>query len=108
MSERVPALIWCPFGDEPSAARVAEMLLDEGLINCANIMPAMRSLYVWRGVRGEDRETGVLFKTDSQRLDKAVARLEALHPYDTPAVLGWRCDVASPATAEWLCGGASS
>jgi periplasmic divalent cation tolerance protein len=96
------ALIWCPFADAESAARVAGQLLDERLIACANILPTMRSLYTWQGKRGEAVEVGVLFKTDGSALDRATARLAELHPYDTPAVLGWRVDTASKPTAEWL------
>ncbi len=96
------ALIWCPFADEASAAAAAARLLDEGLVACANILPPMRSLYVWRGERGEAREVGVLFKTDAALLERATARLAEIHPYDTPAVLGWRADTAAPATRDWL------
>jgi periplasmic divalent cation tolerance protein len=98
----VSALIWCPFADEASAVAAADRLLDEGLVACANILPAMRSLHVWRGERGESREVGVLFKTDAALLDRATARLAEIHPYDTPAVLGWRADTAAPATRAWL------
>ena len=97
-----PALIWCPFADSDSAADAAERLLDEGLIACANILAPMRSLYCWRGERGEGAEIGVLFKTDAALLERATERLAAIHPYDTPAILGWKVDAASPATAAWL------
>lgn len=98
------ALIWSPFPDEESAAAAAAQLLDEGLVACANILPPMRSLYVWQGERGEAKECGVLFKTDAALLDRATARLAEIHPYDTPAVLGWRADTAAGPTAEWLRG----
>jgi periplasmic divalent cation tolerance protein len=98
----VSALIWCPFADEEAAATAAGQLLDEGLVSCANILPPMRSMYVWHGERGEAREAGVLFKTDAALLDRATARLAEIHPYDTPAVLGWRADTAAPATKDWL------
>lgn len=96
------ALIWCPFPDSESAARAAGLLLHEGLIGCANILPPMRSLYGWRGELGEAAEIGVVFKTDAALLDRAVQRISEVHPYDTPAVLGWKADAASPATGEWL------
>jgi periplasmic divalent cation tolerance protein len=96
------ALIWCPFADEDSAARVAGQLLDERLVVCANILPAVRSLYLWQGERGEAAEVAVLFKTDASALERATARLAEIHPYDTPAVLGWRADSAAKPTAEWL------
>ena len=96
------ALIWCPFADEASAVAAANQLLDEGLVACANIFPPMRSLYTWQSERGEAVEIGVLFKTDASALDRATARLAEIHPYETPAVLGWRTDTAARPTAEWL------
>jgi periplasmic divalent cation tolerance protein len=96
------ALIWCPFATEDAAAAAAGQLLDEGLIACANILPAMRSLYVWQGERGEANECGALFKTEAGLLERAVARLAAIHPYDTPAIAGWNVDAAPPATLAWL------
>jgi periplasmic divalent cation tolerance protein len=96
------ALIWSPFASEEEAARITAQLLDEGLIACANILPGVRSLYVWKGERGEARECAALFKTTQGLLDQAVARLAAIHPYETPAIAGWRADTVPPATAEWL------
>ena len=102
--DAVPAMVWCPFPDAASAEAAAGVLLDEGLIACANLLPAMRSLYVWQGERHAGAEVGMLLKTNVALLDRVVARLGELHPYDEPAILGWRCDAAAPGTAEWLAG----
>ncbi|QYU69724.1 divalent-cation tolerance protein CutA [Leptolyngbya sp. 15MV] len=96
------ALIWCPFPDRAAAERVAGRLLDEKLVACANLIDGVASLFAWNGERGGATECGALFKTDAAVLDRAVARLEALHPYDAPAVMGWRVDVPGRATAQWL------
>lgn len=96
------ALIWCPFPDRESARQAAGTLLDEKLIGCANILGDMEALYEWGGERGEAHEIGVLFKCSERSLDKTVERLGALHPYDTPAILGWKCDAAHSATRDWL------
>ena len=96
------ALIYAPFPDRKTARAVATQLLDEKLIACANLLGEIESLYDWSGERGEALEIGVLFKTDASLLDRGVARLEALHPYETPAVLGWKCDAVGPATSAWL------
>ena len=52
-----PALIWSPFASEAQAIEAAGALFDERLVACANILPPMRSMFVWNGVRGESRET---------------------------------------------------
>jgi periplasmic divalent cation tolerance protein len=97
-----PALIWCPFPDSASAEAAADALLDEGLIACANLLPGMRSRFLWQGQRGAAEEVGALLKTNAALLRAAIARLASLHPYDEPAILGWLCDAAAPATAAWL------
>ena len=97
-----PALIWSPFADLESAEAAANRLLDEGLVACVNILPAVRSLYTWNGERGGGEECGALFKTDAALLDAAIARLAEIHPYEVPAITGWLCDAAAPATAAWL------
>jgi periplasmic divalent cation tolerance protein len=96
------ALIWCPFADEEQAARATDALLEAGLIACANILPGVRSIYRWQGERGEARECGALFKTSAARLEDAVRHLAEIHPYDAPAIVGWRADIASEATLSWL------
>lgn len=96
------ALIWSPFSSLDEAKRVAQALLVEELIVCANFMPGVHSLYRWRGEVEEGRECGALLKTDRTLLQKAVSRLEQLHPYETPAILGWDCDEAGVATRKWL------
>ena len=96
------ALVWCPFPKADAAEAASRALLDEGLIACANILPPMRSLYVWRGESCDEQEVGVLFKTNAARLEQVTTRLGELHPYDEPAILGWRCDAAAPATVAWL------
>lgn len=96
------ALIWSPFADADQARTVARALLDEKLIACANIVVGVISVFEWQGEISEADEVGVLFKTHADLLDRAVARIEQLHPYDSPAIIGWRSDSVGVATGEWL------
>lgn len=98
------ALIWCPFPDESAALTAIHALLDERLIACGNVLPGMISIFAWKGVKDTAHEAGALLKTNAALLDRAVARLTELHPYDEPAVLGWRCDTGAPGTLAWLAG----
>lgn len=102
MSKTSAALIWCPFADQASAKAAARVLLEERLIACANIIPEIVSVFRWQGAVEEACETGMLCKTDTVLLKRAVARLEQLHPYDTPAIMGWSMEAAPPATLGWL------
>jgi periplasmic divalent cation tolerance protein len=96
------ALIYCPFPDAESAGRVGRALIEEGLVACINIGAPMRSVFAWDGRLDEGEEIPCLLKTSSEALDRAVARLETLHPYEAPAIMGWHCDAAGAATKGWL------
>ena len=102
LHEPVPALIWCPFPDPESAVLATDCLLDERLIACANMVDNVASAFVWNGERSRTRETGALLKTNAALLERAIARLAELHPYDEPAIVGWRCDAATAGAAAWL------
>lgn len=96
------ALIWSPFPDGETARAIAGQLLEEKLVACANILGPIESHFLWQGGQSSASETGVLFKTTAALLEDAVGRLGKLHPYDTPAIVGWRADAAFPATIAWL------
>lgn len=95
------ALIWCPFGDIESAAAVTQALLKERLVACGNAVPGITSRFLWQGEAGEESECAVLFKTRADLLERAMERLEILHPYDQPAISGWTVRTTR-ATMDWL------
>ena len=96
------ALAWCPCPDREAGRNLAHALLDEKLIVCANIVPAIESVFEWDGERGESAEVGLLMKTEAGKIDALCARLERLHPYDTPVVMAWRVDAANPTALDWI------
>lgn len=95
------ALIYCPFPDADAAGSIGQTLLDEKLIGCINIGGAIQSVFCWNGETGSGDEVPALLKTDKSLLEQVIARLEDLHPYDAPAILGWPC-IGGAATTEWL------
>ncbi|MEM6857146.1 MAG: divalent-cation tolerance protein CutA [Pseudomonadota bacterium] len=104
MSEKRAALIYTPLPDAQTARNIARTLLDENLIACANILGEVESVFRWEGRVDTAKEVAVLFKTTSDALDPAVARLGTLHPYSTPAIVGTTCKNAHADTMGWLIG----
>ncbi len=96
------ALIYCPFPDAETAETIGRSLIEERLVACINIGTPIRSIFAWDGVVDEGTEVPCLLKSSSDLLERAIARLESLHPYDTPAIMGWHCDAAGAATQAWL------
>ena len=102
MNAPTAALIYAPFPVAETARTIASTLLDEGLIACANILGPIESVYVWQGRVESAQESAALFKTTAAQVERAVRRLGALHPYETPAIVATVCDAAHSGTREWL------
>ncbi|MCK0129714.1 divalent-cation tolerance protein CutA [Erythrobacter sp. F6033] len=102
MNEVGAVLVWCPFPNRAKAREVSNALLDQKLIACANIVGDIEVIYEWNDSRCNENEVGVLFKTTDAICDEMIQKLGDYHPYDTPAIIGWRCDNSHPSTRAWL------
>ena len=78
-------LIYVTFASKADALTMAEGLLAEKLIACANILPPIQSIYVWEGAVQQQEETVALFKT--VHAQAAADYITQHHPYDTPCIL---------------------
>jgi periplasmic divalent cation tolerance protein len=78
-------LCTCP--DGAPAARLAEMLVGDGLAACVNRLPGVVSNFRWEGRVQQEAETLLLIKTTEDRLEALTARITDLHPYELPEVV---------------------
>ena len=62
----------------------AQTLIGEKLAACVNVLPAMRSIYSWKGTIETSAERQVVIKTSSGRVRDLELRVKALHPYEVP------------------------
>ncbi len=74
-------------GSESDAIAIAKTLVDEKLAACVNVLPAMISIYRWKGAVAEDKEHQIVIKTTADRLAALESRLRQLHPYEVPEFL---------------------
>ena len=65
------------------AEGLARTLVSERLAACVNILPGVRSFYIWNGALEEDEECTLLIKTPLTKLDDLRERLVDLHSYET-------------------------
>ncbi len=84
------------------ARRLARALLDQHLIACANLLPAVTSLYHWEGAIEEDSEVLMVCKTRAERLAAIEALLSAEHPYDVPECIALEPARVEPRYLAWL------
>jgi periplasmic divalent cation tolerance protein len=72
---------------EADAAAFARTLVEERLAACVNVLPAMTSVYRWKGEIEQDREQQLVIKTSREKTEELQARLRQLHPYELPEFL---------------------
>jgi len=77
-------------------------LLREQLIGCGNLIPAVRSHYIWEGELCSDEEVVMLMETSAERAEAATARLKELHPYDVPKIVTLDPSDCDPDYLRWL------
>jgi periplasmic divalent cation tolerance protein len=77
------------------ADEIAGALVAERLAACVNAIPGVTSTYRWKGKIERDPETTLLVKTSAKTLEKCVARLRALHPYEVPEIVVLTPDVVA-------------
>ena len=85
-----------------TAASIARTLVEERLVACANLVPAIRSIYRWEGRVEEDAEALLLLKTTRERCPAVAARVKDLHPYELPEVVALPVDGGSDAYLAWV------
>ena len=56
---------------ENDAPRVARCLVEERLVACVNIVPAVRSIYSWQGKIEDDSEALMLMKTTAETVRRS-------------------------------------
>lgn len=69
------------------AWRIGQALVTERLAACANVLPGMQSCYRWEGKLVQANESVLILKTRQTLVERAVARIKALHSYSVPCVV---------------------
>ena len=79
--------IQCSVPSKKVAKKIAKTLVEEQLCACVNILPKMRSFYIYEGEYCEDEEFLLLIKTDKEHYKAVEERILSLHPYEIPEII---------------------
>jgi periplasmic divalent cation tolerance protein len=85
------------------AEQIAEALVTGKLAACVNILPAVRSIYTWKGALQREDELLLLVKTRfSLFAERLMPAVRALHPYETPEIIAVPVLAGEPAYLDWI------
>ncbi len=95
-------LVYMTAGSRDDAVAIADVLVEERLAACVNVIGAMTSVYRWEGAVRHDEEVVLIAKTTTARLDALTQRVRELHSYECPCIVALPVDGGDPAFLEWI------
>src|SRR5262245_7261539 len=101
MAEKI-LLALSTFPDAEIARRISNQLVTEGLAACANMLPAVESIYRWKGKIESENETLAFFKLSEERQSAFQDKLRSLHPYDVPEISFGSVASGLPEYRQWV------
>lgn len=83
-------------------SELAHKLIDSQLAACVNIVPALTSVYRWKGKVETAEECLLIIKTVSDRFSALEKKIISEHPYQTPEIVGLPTHSVFEDYAQWV------
>jgi periplasmic divalent cation tolerance protein len=96
------AIVMVTTASKQEAENIAQRLLQERLIACANIIGPVSSLFQWSGKTECAEEYLILMKSRKSLFGKLAETVKVLHSYKVPEILALPVVAASKAYLNWL------
>jgi periplasmic divalent cation tolerance protein len=89
-------------GRAEDAERIGRALVERGLAACVNVLPAVTSIYRWKGKLEKEEERLLVIKTRAERFAELRQTLVSLHPYEVPEVIALPIADGHQPYLDWL------
>jgi periplasmic divalent cation tolerance protein len=83
------------------ATKIAEVVVEQKLVACAQIVP-IRSVYFWQNVRQNEDEWLILMKTRFEMYRHLEACVQEIHSYELPEIIALPIIAGSSAYFTWI------
>jgi periplasmic divalent cation tolerance protein len=100
MTDKIIVFVTCESKEQ--AETIAQALVTDKLAACVNVLPGVRSCYVWEEKLTWSDEVLLLIKTVRERFDQVQDRVKALHSYQVPEIMAVSIDAAFDKYAAWI------
>lgn len=101
-SERDFVVVLVTVPDAATGEAIAQALLSERLAACVNRVGPVRSLFRWQGKIDAADEQLLVVKARLSALERLMARVKGLHPYEVPELLALPVVAGGGAYLDWL------
>lgn len=84
------------------AETLARKIIEAKLAACVQVLPAMKSVYFWKGAVQTDAENLLLIKTLPEKYDALEKFIREHHSYDVPEIVALAAEKVSADYLDWL------
>lgn len=95
-------VVFCTCRDEAEADRIAAGLLEHWLAACITVLPAVKSVYRWRGNIESAQEVLLLVKATRRSFPELEKFILSAHSYDTPELIALPVVEGSAGYLAWM------
>ena len=95
-------IVFCTTSGEEEANLIARTLLQKNLAACCNIVPAIKSIYLWQGEIQESGESLMIIKTTQKVYEQLEKEIKMIHSYSVPEIIATKVETGSPAYFDWI------
>jgi periplasmic divalent cation tolerance protein len=87
---------------EIEGQRIAEELVNRGLVACVNVIPGVTSYYKWQGQSEVGHELLMLAKTRASNYGKVRDVIKELHSYEVPEIVALPITNGDESYLKWI------
>ncbi len=100
MTDKIIVFVTCESKEQ--AEKIAGAIVAERLAACVNVLPGIRSCYVWDEKLTWSDEVLLLIKTTQGRFTPLEDRIRKLHSYELPEIVSIMIEDASQKYLDWI------
>jgi periplasmic divalent cation tolerance protein len=94
--------VYITFPSEKEAEKIGKILVEEELARCVNIIPSMKSIFLWKGKLENERECILIAKTSERNYPRLERRVKQLHSYELPCIVAFKVARGSKEFIKWV------
>lgn len=100
MSDEV--VVFVTTSSEEEARNIANALIDQKLVACANIVPSVNSIFRWQNQICREGEVLIMLKSVRQRMDALIEKVKEMHSYEVPEIIALPVIAGSKEYLDWV------
>jgi periplasmic divalent cation tolerance protein len=95
-------VVLCTVGKAEDAEWIAREVVERRLAACVNVVPAVTSIYRWRGEVEKNEEILLVIKTRSERFEALREAIISMHSSEVPEVIALAVEAGHAPYLAWL------